>query len=116
MRFAAKEHGMAALGELALSRDIEARAGEDYRLVKTYLFCNPVTAAKMMDYSDAYSAYLPCRITLLEDRRGKLWLIAPDMDLMIHGGAPLPPDLRSETLRVKAVILDIMHRGAAGRF
>jgi uncharacterized protein (DUF302 family) len=107
---------MSNVGELPLSKDIEAKTDKNYRFVKIYLFCNSLTAAKMLDYSDAYSAYLPCRITLLEDKAGKLWLTALNMDMMIYGGEPLPPELKAEALQVKEQILDIMNRGAAGEF
>ncbi|MCG8037689.1 MAG: DUF302 domain-containing protein, partial [Candidatus Thiodiazotropha taylori] len=68
------------------------------------------------DYSDAYSAYLPCRITLIEDKQGKLWLMTLNMDMMIYGGEPLPPALKEKAIQVKEYILDIMNRGAAGDF
>jgi uncharacterized protein (DUF302 family) len=116
MKFVANEHNMSNVGELPLSKDIEVKSGKDYRFVKIYLFCNSLTAAKMLDYSDAYSAYLPCRITLLEDKQGKLWLTALNMDMMIYGGETLPPELKAEALKVKEQILDIMNRGAAGEF
>ncbi|MEJ2453802.1 MAG: DUF302 domain-containing protein [Candidatus Thiodiazotropha sp.] len=116
MKFVANEHNMSNVGELPLSKDIEAKLGEDYRFVKIYLFCNSLTAAKMLDYSDAYSAYLPCRITLIEDHEGKLWLITLNMDMMIYGGEPLPPELKEEAIKVKEYILDIMNRGATGEF
>lgn len=116
MKFVANEHNMSNVGELPLSKDIAARLGESYRFVKIYLFCNSLTAAKMLDYSDAYSAYLPCRITLLEDHQGKLWLITLNMDMMIYGGEPLPPELKEEAIKVKEYILDIMNRGATGEF
>jgi uncharacterized protein (DUF302 family) len=116
MKFVANEHNMSNVGELPLYKDIEAKSGKSYRFVKIYLFCNSLTAARMLDYSDAYSAYFPCRITLLEDQSGKLWLTALNMDMMIYGGEPLPADLKEEALLVKEQILDIMHRGAAGEF
>ena len=116
MKFVANEHNMSNVGELPLSKDIEAKLGGAYRFVKIYLFCNSLTAAKMLDYSDAYSAYLPCRITLIEDHEGKLWLITLNMDMMIYGGEPLPPELKEEAIRVKEFILDIMNRGATGEF
>ena len=116
MKFVANEHNMSNVGELPLSNDISAKSGKKYRFVKIYLFCNSLTAARMLDYSDAYSAYLPCRITLLEDKEAKLWLMALNMDMMIYGGEPLPPDLKAEALKVKEQILDIMNRGAAGEF
>jgi uncharacterized protein (DUF302 family) len=70
----------------------------------------------MIAYSPAYAAYLPCRITLLEDASGKLWLYTLNMDLMIHGGRELPPALKQEAIQVRTMILDIMQRGARGDF
>ncbi|MET0083755.1 MAG: DUF302 domain-containing protein [Sedimenticola sp.] len=116
MKFVANEHNMSNVGELPLYKDVEAKSGKPYRFVKIYMFCNSLTAAKMLDYHDAFSAYLPCRITLIEDKQGKLWLIALNMDLMIHGGETLPPELKEEALEVKEMILDIMKRGAEGDF
>ena len=116
MKFVANELNMSNVGELPLYKDVEAKSGEKYRFVKIYMFCNSLTAARMLDYSDAYSAYLPCRITLVEDLQGKLWLIALNMDLMIYGGAPLPPELKQEAMDVKEKILAIMERGATGEF
>jgi uncharacterized protein (DUF302 family) len=116
MKFVANEHNMSNVGELPLSLDIEAKSGSDYRFVKIYLFCNSLTAAEMLDYSDAYAAYLPCRITLIEDLEGKLWLITLNMDMMIYGGEPLPPALKEEAIKVKEYLLDIMNRGATGDF
>jgi uncharacterized protein (DUF302 family) len=116
MKAVAVEVNMANVGELTTSKDIEAKSEKPYRFVKIYMFCNSLVAAKMMDYDDAFSAYLPCRITLIEDKRGKLWLMALNMDLMIYGGAPLPADLKDEAMKVKEKILAIMHRGAKGEF
>jgi len=80
------------------------------------MFCNSLTAAMMLNYSDAFSAYLPCRITMIEDKQGALWLYALNMDLMIYGGEPLPLALKEEAMHVKEVILDIMKRAADGDF
>jgi hypothetical protein len=38
------------------------------------------------------------------------------MDMMIHGGTELPPELFEEASEVKKIILDIMNRGAEGEF
>ncbi|HHC71506.1 MAG TPA: DUF302 domain-containing protein [Thiotrichales bacterium] len=116
MRSVAAEHNIKNVGELPLSKQVEAMSGKPYRYVKIFMFCNALTAAQMLDYNDAYSAYLPCRVTLVEDPQGQLWIYSLNMDLMIYGGAPLPKALREEALRVKRVILDIMNRGAAGEF
>ena len=116
MKFVANEINIANVGELPLYKDVEAKTGEPYRFVKIYMFCNSLTAKKMLDYSDAFSAYLPCRITLLEDPEGKLWLYTLNMDLMIYGGRPLPADMKEEAIKVKEAMLEIMRRGAEGDF
>jgi len=116
MKFVANEHNIKNVGELPLSSQIEAMTGEKARFLKIFMFCNALTAAKMLEYNDAYSAYLPCRISLVEDKAGQLHLYSLNMDAMIHGGRPLPPDLKEEAENVKKIILDIMNRGATGEF
>lgn len=116
MKFVANEHNIKNVGELPLSGQIEAMTGEPYRFLKIYMFCNALTAAKMLEYNDAYSAYLPCRVSLVEDKAGNLHLYSLNMDAMIHGGSPLPKELKEEAENVKKIILDIMNRGANGEF
>jgi uncharacterized protein (DUF302 family) len=116
MKFVANEHNIKNVGELPLSSEVAAMTGKDQRFWKIYMFCNPLTAAKMIDYSDAFSAYLPCRIALVEDKEGRLWLYTLNMDMMIHGGTELPADIYDEANSVKETMLDIMKRAAAGEF
>lgn len=116
MRFVANEHNIKNVGELPLSSQIEAMSGQSSRYLKIYMFCNALTAAQMLEYSDAYSAFLPCRISMVEDKEGRLWLYSLNMDAMIYGGKPLPAALKEEAEGVKEIILDIMNRGAEGDF
>lgn len=116
MRFVANEHNIKNVGELPLSEQVQLMTGEEQRFLKIYMFCNPLTAKSMFEYSTAFSAYLPCRISLIEDTEGKLWIYTLNMDMMIHGGTTLPDDLKAEAIQVKDIMLDIMNRGAAGDF
>ena len=116
MRFVANEHNIKNVGELPLSEQVQAMTGQSQRFLKIYMFCNPLTASRMFEYSVAFSAYLPCRISLIEDTQGKLWLYTLNMDMMIHGGKVLPDALQKEAIAVKDTILDIMNRGATGEF
>ena len=116
MKFVANEHNFKNVGEMPLYKEVEAMSGEPYRYVKIFMFCNALTASRMLDYNDAFSSYLPCRITLIEDKEGKLWLYTLNMDGMIYGGKPLPAELKEEAENVKEIILDIMNRGATGEF
>ena len=116
MKFVANEHNFKNVGEMPLYKEVEAMSGKPYRYVKIFMFCNALTASRMLDYNDAFSSYLPCRITLIEDKEGKLWLYTLNMDGMIYGGRPLPAELKEEAENVKEIILDIMKRGATGEF
>ena len=116
MRSVANERNFKNVGELPLSEQVAVMTGEEQRTWKIYMFCDPLTAAKMIDYADAFSAYLPCRISMVEDESGKLWLYTLNLDMMIHGGKTLPPALLEEALKVKEIILEIMNRGAEGDF
>ena len=116
MDSAAVELGIMAVGKLPLSVQVEKMTEKKQRFLKIFQYCNPITAMTMVDHSDAFSAYLPCRISLIEDKQGKFWLYALDMDLMISGGKTLPPKLLKEATKVKEVMLTIMERGATGEF
>ncbi|MCK4951809.1 MAG: DUF302 domain-containing protein [Gammaproteobacteria bacterium] len=116
IRSVAIENNIKNVGELPLSKQVEAMTGQPQRLIKIYMFCSPLTAAKMIAYNDAYSAFLPCRVSLVEDKEGNLWLYTMSLDMMIDGGDKLPPELEAEAIRVKEVMLDIMNRGATGEF
>ncbi|MFN3786110.1 MAG: DUF302 domain-containing protein [Thiothrix sp.] len=116
MKMVANEHNIKAVGELPLSEQVKLETGQEQRFLKIFQFCNPQTAMKMVEYSDAFSAYLPCRIALIQGKDGKYKLMALDMDMMIHGGKTLPPELQAEAKQVQDIITDIMKRGAAGDF
>ena len=116
MSSVATELNIKAVGILPLSKEVEAKTGKKQRLLTIYQYCNPLTAMTMVEYSDAFSAYLPCRIAMVEDKKGKVWLYALDMDMMIYGGKTLPEKLLKEATTVKKVILDIMEAGATGEF
>jgi hypothetical protein len=116
MNFVANGHNIKNVGELPLSQQVELITGDRQRLLKIYQYCDPRTAMKMVDYSDAFSAYLPCRIAMVEDQQGNYALYSLNMDLMIKGGRPLPAELREEAEKVRKIIRDIMERGATGAF
>lgn len=111
----AAEDNVKEVGMLPLSKELEARSGKPQRFLKVYSYCSPETARQMVDFSPAMAAYLPCRITLLEKDDG-LWLYTLDMDILIHMGRKLPPDLRASALRMRATMVKMLDRGARGEF
>lgn len=110
------ERNIRGVGELPLGDQVAAMNGTPWRKLNIYLYCNPLTAAKMVEHDIAFAAYLPCRISLVEDEEGQLWIVTLDMDMMIYGGETLPPALLEEALEVKDIMLDILERAAEGDF
>lgn len=116
MRSVANELNMKNVGELPLSEQVKLMTDKEQRFLKIYQFCDPLIAAQMVDFEDAFAAYLPCRISMVEDKQGKFWLYALNMDMMISGGKTLPPELYEAADGVRTKIIQIMERGAAGDF
>ena len=116
IRYIANELNVKNVGELPMYKEVESLSGTPFRYVKIYLLCDAMTAASLLNYNDAFTSYLPCRITLLEDKSGKFWLYTMNMDIMIYGGRPLPPALKMEAIKVRDSILQIMNRASRGDF
>jgi uncharacterized protein (DUF302 family) len=116
MESIANSEGIRSVGKLPLSEMVELQTEQPQRFLKIFQYCSPRTAMTMVDHSDAFSAYLPCRIALIEDQNGKRWLYTLNMDMMIYGGAPLPPELYEKALEVKRIITAIQEGGAEGDF
>lgn len=110
------DRNIRGVGELPLGDQVAAMNGTPWRKLNIYLYCNPLTAARMIEHDIAYAAYLPCRISLVEDETGQLWIYTLDMDMMIYGGKTLPPELLKEALEVKDIMQDILTRAAEGDF
>jgi hypothetical protein len=116
MKSLAAGHNMLYVGDAPFSRQVEAVTGEPYRYVNFFSFCDVGVGAMMADYHNAYTAFMPCRIALVQDDDGTLWLQMMDLDMMIYGGKPLPPDLREGALWVSATLNDILEGAARGDF
>ena len=104
------------VGESPFYKQIKAITGEDYRYVNFLSFCDARVGKLMLEYRDQYSGFMPCRIALVEDRKGRLWLYSLNLDLMVHGGKELPPDLKESALKVRKIIKEMMAGAAKGEF
>ncbi|MBF0179287.1 MAG: DUF302 domain-containing protein [Magnetococcales bacterium] len=104
------------VGEAKFYKQVEAITGQPYRHIEFLSFCDASVGKMMAEYRDAYTAFMPCRIALVRDKNGKLWLHSMNLDMMIHGGRQLPPELRKEALRIRDVIKKLMAGAAKGEF
>jgi uncharacterized protein (DUF302 family) len=112
----AAARNMLFVGESPFYKQVEAMTGEAYRYINFVSFCSAKVGKLMLEYQDHYSGFMPCRIAIVEDKQGKLWLYSMNLDLMIHGGKELPADLKEGALFVRKNIWEMMQSGARGEF
>ncbi len=116
MESIATAKGIRSVGMLPLSEMVELQTNDKQRFLKIYQYCSPRTAMTMIDHSDAFSAYLPCRLALIEDKSGQRWLYMLNMNTMIYGGSPLPNYLLKKALVIQKAMTVIQNNGAKGDF
>ena len=104
---------MKLVGELPLSKQVEATTGKAGRRMTIYQFCDAMTAKEMVDFNINFAAYLPCRISLIEDEKGQAWLIMLDLNMMING-TTLSPKLKRLAIGVRDSLEAIIKAGASG--
>jgi uncharacterized protein (DUF302 family) len=98
------------VAELPLSKQIKAM-GKKSRRIEIYQFCEPLTAQKMVEYDIHFAAYLPCRISLVEDGEGQHWLVMMNLDMLLSD-PDLDKNLRKEAVKVRDGLNEIMQAGA----
>jgi len=116
LKAVAVERNMRDVGTLPLSKELEARSGKKEKLLTIYSFCSPGTARKMVDFSPHMSAYLPCRVSVVEQDDGSLWLYTLNMDMMVKMGRKLPSPLKEEAQAVRDTLWEMMQRASKGEF
>jgi uncharacterized protein (DUF302 family) len=79
-----------------------------------YQFCNPLDARLMVIADPVFSSYMPCRISMVEDADGKLWLMMLNLDMLINSKL-LPAEVIETAIRVNQQMLDVMAAGAVGK-
>ncbi|MCF7979261.1 DUF302 domain-containing protein [Lamprobacter modestohalophilus] len=104
------------VGESPFYQQVEAVTGEPYRYVNFLSFCDAQVGKMMLEYRNHYSGFMPCRIALVEDREGQLWLFSMNLDFMIYGGKELPAELKQEAISVRDTLRGMMEGAAAGEF
>ncbi|MGN7614066.1 DUF302 domain-containing protein [Magnetococcales bacterium HHB-1] len=112
----AAERNFLFVGEAQFYKQVEAVTGKPFRHVAFLSFCDVLVGKMMLEYQDAYSAFMPCRISLVKDKKGKLWLYSMNLDMMIYGGKELPATLKKEAIRIRNTLWDMMQGASQGEF
>ncbi len=80
-----------------------------------FQFCTPEEIRKIVDVDIIYSVYMPCQISLVEDNKGRLWLITLNLDIVIQD-RPLPSDIFQILIKTNKKLMTIMSAAATGKF
>ncbi len=122
MRLRANEINFKFVGHSPLWKDIVAITGdEDTPRVEIFNFCDAVVARKVLDYAPEFIVFIPCRIALIEDADGKLWVMTLDWDvnwlnLAQNPNSVLDKELYDEAVRIRDGMRYIMEGAATGDF
>lgn len=109
---AAAQLGLHSLGMLPVQRAIQETGARPFPLLQVYLFCDPDLAVDLIKHNSAMAAFLPCRVTLYEDARGGLWVMTQNLELLLHGGQPLPIALQERAAGLHALLREMVDRAA----
>ena len=114
MQSKAAELNMKIVAHQPLSKELEARGIDSGRL-EIFQFCNPEDAHEMVRFNPIFAAYMPCRIALVEDTEGRLWVMMLNLDMLINS-TPLPPEIHDIAVRVNETLTTIINAAATGEF
>lgn len=109
---AAAERGLHALGVVSVHREILDQTGQEFPYLQVHLFCDPALAADLMRHNPAMASFLPCRVIVFEDPRGGLSVMTPNLDLVLHGGHPLPVILQERAAGLQSLLREIVDHAA----
>jgi len=109
------------VGHQPMWKEIEATTGKPSPKIEIFQFCDAMVARQILDYAPEFAIYLPCRIALLEDAEGKLWVMTLDwnvgwLDYVQNPNSELELDLRKEAKRIRDALRYIMEGAATGDF
>ena len=121
MKLRANEVNFKFVGSSPLWKQIEAETEEPSTKVEIFRFCDARVARKILDEVPEFIVFLPCRIALMEDGEGKLWVMTLDwdvnwLDYAQNPNSHLTKDLRENATRIRESIAYIMEGAATGDF
>ncbi len=107
------------VGFTHISKELTAKLGEHSPHIAILHYCDALVGRKIMDYSPEFSIFLPCRISLIQDGKGDLYLMTMDWDVTWlnyawHPDSQLDAELKQDAVRIRDAMHSIMSAGANG--
>ena len=121
MKLRANEVNFKYVGSSPLWKEIEAVTEQPSARVEIFRFCDAAVAREILDEIPEFIVFLPCKIALIEDGDGKLWVMTLDwdvswLDFAQNPNTHLAKDLREDAVRIRENIQYIMEGAATGDF
>lgn len=112
MRGIAGDNNFLVVGDakMSIKSSIKEQGGKRY--IRILSFCAPSVAEQFIGYSEAFGAFMPCRILIVEDDEGNRWLYTMSMELMLYGGKPLPDNMMEMAEKVRDLMYGMMDAAA----
>lgn len=118
LKLKANEVNMRAVGHNTPYKILRQIDDPNSPRVEILSFCDLLTMRQILDYSLEFIAFLPCRISVVEDAEGQIWLVTLDWDVRWMDTSPNPnkisKELRERAISVRERIETIMEAGANG--
>ncbi len=111
----AEEYNMRITGDIKMYTKDDA-APEEIKHARIISMCSLHIAKVFLNHSRYFGGFMPCRIMLVEYGNGKRYLVTMDLELAIHGGNPLEPEMLELATHVQKAMTEIPRRAAQGDF
>jgi hypothetical protein len=100
---------------------VEAVTGQPSAKVEMFRFCDAAVARRILDVVPEFIVFLPCKIALMEDGEGKLWVMTMDwdvswLDYAQNPNSHLAKDIRVDAQKIRDSMRYIMEGAATGDF
>jgi uncharacterized protein (DUF302 family) len=111
----AEEYNMRIVGDTKMFTIKDAKP-KQVKFVENVSLCSLHIAKVFLNHSRYFGGFMPCRIMLVEYGDGSRYLITMNLELAIHGGYPLPPEMLKLASHVQKAMTEIPARAAKGDF
>ncbi len=112
MKLRANVRNFKLVAHLPLSKQVIAMGQKSSRM-EIFQFCDALIAKQMVEFNKLFAGFLPCRIAVVADAKGKGWLVTMNMDTMLQA-AGMTPRLKKLGKTVRDSIYSIVAAGVNG--
>ncbi len=96
----------------------EIRGTDDFPRVEIYSFCDLETLALVLEHMPDFIVFIPCRVAVIEDKNGDIWVMTLEWDVRWLDTSPNPnrisDELRKRAISVRERLEKMMEAAANG--